>query len=263
MNRKNVEKSQNYSVQLYDLYRKGKEACSIFRVEIHRLVENIDADTDIFMWSSEMRQAFENTFKRLDLLSSEWYESVMDILNQIPLTSLRARFSMDIKTTDGELRALYPQYAKIGCMKVLLRLYDALKTRTERMPDILKSYEEFQLSVNNTSKTRGRKAILYRLTYDEMAGIVYINNIAVHKCKGNSELDKALQMAFKAPGKKIAVFGNLRTSISHTRIPKTLQKIMFITNRGTLRIRSEIAIEDLEKRNANRAEIDSELQCLL
>lgn len=193
MDQKNVDNACDYSTRLYDLYSKGKEACSIFQVEIRQLADSIDIETDMFMWPDEARRAFEDTFKRLDLLSSEWYESVMDILNQIPLTSLRARFSMDIKTTDGELRALYPQYAKIGCMKALLRLYDALKTRAERMPAILESYEESQRDSSNVSGRRGRRAALYRLTYDEMAGILYINEIAVHKCKADSELDKALQ----------------------------------------------------------------------
>ena len=260
MNQKDVEKSWNYSAQLYDLYGKGKEACSIFQVEKHRLAESIDTEADIFTWSVETRQIFEDTFKRLDSLSSEWYESVMNILNQIPLTNLKARFSMDVKATEGELRALYPQYAQIGYMRMLLRLYDTLKTRTERLPDILKSYEEFQHESDNASRKRGRRAILYRLAYDEMAGIVYINDIAVHKCQGNSELDKALQMAFKTPSRKITVFGNLRTSISHTKIPKPLQKIMFITNRGTLRIRPDITIEDLKKQNIDQTEIDTELQ---
>ncbi len=263
MNQKNVDNSCDYSTRLYDLYRKGKEACSIFQVEIRRLADNIDMEADVFMWPDETRRAFEDTFKRLDVLSSEWYESVMDILNQIPLTSLRARFSMDVKTTNGELRALYPQYAKIGCMKVLSRLYDTLKTRTERMPAILESYEEFQRDSNNMPKKRKRKAALYRLAYDEMAGILYINEIAVHKCKSDSELDKALQQAFKAPGKKITVFGGLRTSISHTKIPKPLQKVMFITSRNTLRVRPEITIEDLKKQKIDPAEIDSELQQLL
>lgn len=263
VNQKNVDNSCDYSTQLYDLYSKGKEACSIFQVEIRQLADSIDIETDMFMWPDGARRAFEDTFKRLDLLSSKWYESVMDILNQIPLTSLRARFSMNVKTTDGELRALFPQYAKIGCMKVLLRLYDTLKTRTERMPAILESYEEFQPDSNNMPKKRGRKAALYRLAYDEMAGILYINEITVHKCKADSELDKALQQALKTPGKKITVFGGLRTSISHTKIPKPLQKAMFITSRNTLRVRPEITVEDLKKQNLDPAEIDSELQQLL
>lgn len=263
MDQKNVDNSCDYSTRLYDLYGKGKEACSVFQVEICRLADSIDMEADMFMWPEEVRRAFEDTFKRLDLLSSEWYELVMNILNQIPLTSLRARFSMDVKTTDGELRALYPQYAKIGCMKVLLRLYDALKTRTERMPAILESYEEFQRNTNGASRKRGRKAALYRLTYDEMAGILYINEVAVHKCKADSELDKALQQALRMPGKKITVFGGLRTSISHTKIPKPLQKAMFITSRNTLHVRPEITIEDLKKQKIDPVEIDSELRQLL
>ncbi len=263
MDQKNVDNSCDYSACLYDLYGKGKEACSIFRVEIHWLADSVDIGTNVSMWPDEARGRLEDTFKRLDLLSSEWYEAVMDILNQIPLTNLRARFSMDAKATDGELRALYPQYAQNGCMKVLLRLYDALKTRTERMPAILESYEEFQRNADSVSRKRRRKAVLYRLTYDEMAGILYINEIAVHKCKTDSELDKALQQALRMPGKKITVFGDLRTSISHTKIPKPLQKTMFITSRNTLRIRPEITIEDLKKQKIDPAEIDSKLRQLL
>lgn len=263
MNQKNVNGSYDYSVQLYDLYGKGKEVYSIFQVEIRRLTDSINPERDILSWPDEDRKAFEDAFKRLNRLSSEWYESVMNILNQIPLISLRARFSMNVKTAEGELLALYPQYVQVGYMRVLLRLYDTLKARTERMPGILESYEEFQRNSDNTSRKREHRAALYRLTYDEMAGILYINEIAVHKCKPNSELDKALQIAFKTPSKKVAVFGNLRTSIGHTRIPKMLQKIMFITNRGTLRIRPEITIEDLRKQNVDRAEIDAELRQLL
>ena len=152
---------------------------------------------------------FEDTFKRLDQLSSDWYGSVMGILNQIPLISLRARFSAAVKTTEGELRALYPQYLQASCMKVLLRLYDTMKTRVERLPDILKAYEEFCRDTEDTPKKRGRKAVIYRLTYDDMAGVLRINDIIVHKCNIESELDKAIRKALKAPGKKIAVRGNL------------------------------------------------------
>ena len=55
MKQKDVEKSWSYSAQLYDLYGKGKEACSIFKVEIHRLVESIDTEVDIFTWSVETK----------------------------------------------------------------------------------------------------------------------------------------------------------------------------------------------------------------
>lgn len=224
MNQKNADNSCDYSTRLYDLYSRGKEACSIFQVEIRQLADNIDMEADVFMRPDETRRAFEDTFKRLDLLSSEWYESVMDIL---------------------------------------LRLYDTFKTRTERMPAILESYEEFQRNSSNMPKKRGHKAALYCLAYDEMAGILYINEIAVHKCKADSELDKALQQTLRMPGKKIMVFGGLRTSISHTKIPKPLQKVMFITSRNTLRVHPEITIEDLKKQKIDPAEIDSELQQLL
>lgn len=131
------------------------------------------------------------------------------------------------------------------------------------MPVILESYEEFQHNADSVSRKRRRKAVLYRLTYDEMAGILYINEITVHKCKTDSELDKVLQQALRMPGKKITVFGGLRTSISHTKIPKPLQKAMFITSRNTLRVRPEITIEDLKKQKIDPAEIDSKLRQLL
>ncbi len=209
MNQKNVNEPDDYLTQLYDLYGKGKEACSIFQVEIRRLVDSINPEKDMLSWSDEDRKAFEDTFKGLDQLSSDWYGAVMNILNQIPLISLRARFSANVKTTEGELRALYPQYLQASCMKVLLRLYDTMKTRVERLPDILKAYEEFCRDTEDTPKKRGRKAVIYRLTYDDMAGVLRINDIIVHKCNIESELDKAIRKALKAPGKKIAVRGNL------------------------------------------------------
>ena len=209
MNQKNVNEPDDYLAQLYDLYGKGKEACSIFQVEIRRLVDSINPEKDMLSWSDEDRKAFEDTFKGLDQLSSDWYGAVMNILNQIPLISLRARFSANVKTTEGELRALYPQYLQASCMKVLLRLYDTMKTRVERLPDILKAYEEFCRDTEDTPKKRGRKAVIYRLTYDDMAGVLRINDIIVHKCNIESELDKAIRKALKAPGKKIAVRGNL------------------------------------------------------
>ncbi len=263
MNRKDVNESDDYSARLYDLYGKGKEACSIFQVEIRRLVDSINPEKDMLSWSDEERRAFEDAFKRLDQLSSDWYGSVMNILNRIPLVSLRARFSADVKTTEGELRALYPQYLQVGCMKVLLRLYDTMKTRTERLPDILKVYEEFCRDTENMPKKRGRKATIYRLTYDDMAGVLRINEIIVHKCNIESELDKAIRKALGAPGKKIAVRGNLRSSISRTKIPKSLQKLMFVTGKGVLRLRPEISASDLRKYDIDRAEIDLELQQLL
>ena len=159
VNQKNVNESDGYSVQLYDLYSKGKEACSIFQVEIRHLADSINSEKDMLSWSDEER-ALEDTFKRLDRLSSDWYGAAMNILNQIPLVSLKARFSADVKTTDGELRALYPQYLQTGYMKVLLRLYDTMKTRTERLPDILKAYEEFCHDTENAPKKRGRKAVI-------------------------------------------------------------------------------------------------------
>jgi hypothetical protein len=209
VNQKNVNEPDDYLTQLYDLYGKGKEACSIFQVEIRRLVDSINPEKDMLSWSDEDRKAFEDTFKGLDQLSSDWYGAVMNILNQIPLISLRARFSANVKTTEGELRALYPQYLQASCMKVLLRLYDTMKTRVERLPDILKAYEEFCRDTEDTPKKRGRKAVIYRLTYDDMAGVLRINDIIVHKCNIESELDKAIRKALKAPGKKIAVRGNL------------------------------------------------------
>lgn len=164
MNQKNVNESDGYSVQLYDLYSKGKEACSIFQVEIRHLADSINPEKDMLSWSDEERRAFEDTFKRFDRLSSDWYGAAMNILNQIPLVSLRARFSADVKTTDGELRALYPQYLQTGY---------TMKARTERLrlPDILKAYEEFCHDTENAPKKRGRKAVIYRLTYDDMAGV--------------------------------------------------------------------------------------------
>lgn len=263
MNRKNVNESDDYSARLYDLYSKGKEACSIFQVEIRRLADNINPEKDMLSWSEEERRAFEDTFKRLDQLSSEWYGSVMGILNQIPLISLRAQFSADVKTTDSELRALYSQYHQTGCMKVLLRLYDTMKIRTERLPDILRAYEEFCRDTENAPKKRGRKAVIYRLAYDDMAGVLRINDIIVHKCNIESELDKAIRKALRAPGKKIAVRGNLRSSISRTKIPKPLQKLMFVTSKGVLRLRAEISASDLRKYDIDRAEIDTKLQQLL
>lgn len=101
MNQKNVDESCNYSAQLYDLYSKSKEACSIFQVEIRRLADSINPEKDVLLWSDEERKMFEDTFKGLDQLSSDWYGSVMGILNQIPSVSLRARFSADVKTTEG------------------------------------------------------------------------------------------------------------------------------------------------------------------
>lgn len=263
MNRKNVNESDDYLAQLYDLYGKGKEACSIFQVEIRRLADSINPEKDVLLWSDEERRAFEDAFRRLDQLSSDWYGAVMDILNQIPLISLRAQFSADVKTTDGELRALYSQYHQTGCMKVLLRLYDTMKTRTERLPDLLKAYEEFCHNTENTPKKRGRKAAIYRLTYDDMTGVLRINDIIVHKCNIESELEKAIRKALKAPGKKIAVRGNLRSSISRTKIPKPLQKLMFVTGKGVLRLRPEISASDLRKYDIDHAEIDLELQQLL
>lgn len=47
MNQKNVNESYNYSAQLYDLYSKGKEACSIFQVEIRSLADNISPEKDM------------------------------------------------------------------------------------------------------------------------------------------------------------------------------------------------------------------------
>ncbi len=76
MNRKNVNESDDYSARLYDLYSKGKEACSIFQVEIRRLVDSINPEKDMLSWSDEERKTFEDTFKRLDQLSSDWYGSV-------------------------------------------------------------------------------------------------------------------------------------------------------------------------------------------
>lgn len=126
-------------------------------------------------------------------------------------------------------------------MKVLLRLYDTMKIRTERLPDILKAYEEFCRDAESKPKKRGRKAVIYRLTYDDMAGVLRINDIIVHKCNIESELDKAIRKTLKAPGEKIAVRGNLRSSISRTKIPKSLQKLMFVTGKGVLRLRPEIS----------------------
>ena len=263
MNQKNVNEPDDYLAQLYDLYGKGKEACSIFQVEIRRLVDSINPEKDMLSWSDEERRAFEDAFRRLDQLSSDWYGSVMGILNQIPLISLRARFSANVKTTEGELCALYPQYLQASCMKVLLRLYDTMKIRTERLPDILRAYEEFYRDTENAPKKRGRKSTIYRLTYDDMAGVLRINDIIVHKCNVESELDKAIRKALKAPGKKIAVRGNLRSSISRTKIPKPLQKLMFVTGKGVLRLRPEISASDLRKYDIDRAEIDLELQQLL
>lgn len=263
MNQKNVNESYDYSAQLYDLYGKGKEACSVFQVEIRHLADSINPEKDMLSWSDEERRAFEDTFKRLDRLSSDWYGAAMNILNQIPLVSLRARFSADVKTTDGELLALYPQYLQTGYMKVLLRLYDTMRTRTERLPDILKAYEEFCRNTENTPKKRGRKAVIYCLTYDDMAGVLRINDIIVHKCNIESELDKAIRKALKAPGKKIVVRGNLRSSISRTKIPKPLQRLMFVTGKGVLRLRPEISASDLRKYDIDRAEIDVKLQQLL
>ncbi len=263
MNQKNVDESCNYSAQLYDLYSKSKEACSIFQVEIRRLADSINPEKDVLLWSDEERKMFEDTFKRLDRLSSDWYGAVMNIFNRIPSVSLKARFSADVKTTDGELRALYPQYHQTGCMKILLRLYDTMKTRTERLPDILRAYEEFCRDTENAPKKRGRKSTIYRLTYDDMAGVLRINDIIVHKCNIESELEKAIRKALKAPGKKIAVRGNLRSSISRTKIPKPLQKLMFVTGKGVLRLRPEISASDLREYDIDRAEIDLELQQLL
>jgi len=263
VNQKNVNEPDDYLAQLYDLYGKGKEACSIFQVEIRRLVDSINPEKDMLSWSDEERRAFEDAFRRLDQLSSDWYGSVMGILNQIPLISLRARFSANVKTTEGELCALYPQYLQASCMKVLLRLYDTMKIRTERLPDILRAYEEFCRDTENAPKKRGRKSTIYRLTYDDMAGVLRINDIIVHKCNVESELDKAIRKALKAPGKKIAVRGNLRSSISRTKIPKPLQKLMFVTSKGVLRLRAEISANDLREYDIDRAEIDLELQQLL
>ena len=263
MDQKNVNESDDYSAQLYDLYSKGKEACSIFQVEIRHLADSINPEKDMLSWPDEERRAFEDTFKRLDRLSSDWHGAVMNILNQIPSVSLRVRFSADVKTTEGELRALYPQYLQASCMKVLLRLYDTMKTRTERLPDILRAYEEFCRDTENAPKKRGRKSTIYRLTYDDMAGVLRINDIIVHKCNIESELEKAIRKALKAPGKKIAVRGNLRSSISRTKIPKPLQKLMFVTGKGVLRLRPEISASDLRKYDIDRAEIDTKLQQLL
>lgn len=121
-------------------------------MEIRRLVDSINPEKDMLSWSDEERRAFEDAFRRLDQLSSDWYGSVMGILNQIPLISLRARFLADVETTEGELRALYPQYIQAGHMKVLLRLYDTMKTRTERPSDILKVHKESCRDNKNTSQ---------------------------------------------------------------------------------------------------------------
>ena len=79
VNQKNVDESCNYSAQLYDLYSKSKEACSIFQVEIRRLADSINPEKDVLLWSDEERKMFEDTFKRLDRLSSDWYGAVMNI----------------------------------------------------------------------------------------------------------------------------------------------------------------------------------------
>lgn len=90
-----------------------------------------------------------------------------------------------------------------------------------------------------------------------------INDIIVHKCNIESELDKAIRKALKAPGKKIVVRGNLRSSISCTKIPKPLQKLMFVTGKGIFWLRPEITASDLWRYDIDCAEIGVKLQQLL
>lgn len=99
---------------------KVKRLVVFFQVEIRRLVDSINPEKDMLSWSDEERRAFEDAFRRLDQLSSDWYGSVMGILNQIPLISLRARFSAAVKTTEGELCALYPQYLHFKSLRRIL-----------------------------------------------------------------------------------------------------------------------------------------------
>ncbi len=56
MNQKIVNEPYDYSAQLYDLYSKGKEACSIFQVEIRRLTDNINPEKDALSWPNEDRK---------------------------------------------------------------------------------------------------------------------------------------------------------------------------------------------------------------
>ena len=68
------------------------------------------------------------------------------------------------------------------------------------------AYEEFCRDAENAPKKRGRKAVIYRLTYDDMAGVLRINDIIVHKCNIESELDKAIRKALRAPGKSAVIY---------------------------------------------------------
>lgn len=134
-----------HSAQLYGLYRQGKEACSTYWVKVHRLFDDADITKEV-----------------------DPYQAVMDILRQIPRTSLQAKFTADIMDADKKLGKLYAQHNYAGYIKVLLRNYDKLKTRVERLPEIISDYEKFRSETGKATTKRIRPDVVYRLEYDEM-----------------------------------------------------------------------------------------------
>lgn len=148
-------------------------------------------------------------------------------------------------------------------MGVLLRDYDKLKTRVGRLPEIISDYKKFRSEAGKTATKRTQPDTIYRLEYDEMTGALRINGVTVHKCNIDSKLDIAIIAALKAPSHKVVVRRNLRADISHTDIPKPLQKVMFKTGKTVFQVNPEVTLEDLERHKLDRATIDTDLQKLL
>lgn len=96
-----------HSAQLYDLYQQGRKACSAYWVKIYRLFNDANTTKEVDPLHSENAELFRETFKGMELFCDDWYQSVMDILRQIPRTSLQAKFTADIADADKKISKLY------------------------------------------------------------------------------------------------------------------------------------------------------------
>lgn len=208
--------------KLIKLYDRGSALCDKYRADISRIMSirakltddelkqlppNIQAlpNTKINTQDFTNSPDLKNLYLHLSSFADRWPAKVRSTLSEIPQQNLLLRFNIPFEASiSATVRQQFTRHIFSKNMRITLDLYDFIKNRVERLPDIIKDCETIlpppsaQPQIIQDIPNDSAQEIIYRLDYN-LRGEIRINGLLVHKCKLGSALDNALAMAIDKP----------------------------------------------------------------
>lgn len=230
--------------KLRDLYEKNRHFLDEQESKIaHPVIEgnyfyNVLLRNDL---SSKMKKVF-----------SDFELQTLNILNDFPEKKYKEEFLKTTKPKEKSPFFFYPVE-----FRDLIIEQATFSAKLDTLLEIIKKLEK------EDSENHRANEIAYSLTYNDISGRLYLNDLIIHECKATSFLGETLEKAIINPGEKIEIKNkNLASAVSTFKMPEELRKIMFRTGRGIFKLKTAITYRELEKNNLSKKELDNALQKL-